>query len=110
MDDLQHEVERLRGIIECGCNALTDSIKVSGNDADTNMHWVRKMLRDMDAREVPKATVDYILRYGSRCRDCADENGICPSSGLPCGGAEKAVRHVLAAYLYGVEKGYIETN
>lgn len=37
------EVERLRDAIEKACNALTDSILVSGNDPKTNMHWVRKL-------------------------------------------------------------------
>jgi hypothetical protein len=49
----------------------------------------------------------YIKRYGGRCRDCADENGVCPSSGLPCGGADKAIRHVLGALAYGVNHGFV---
>lgn len=51
--------------------------------------------------------VDYVLRFGSRCRDCADEDGVCPASGLPCEGARKAVEHVVGALNYGVEHGYI---
>lgn len=54
--------------------------------------------------------VSYILRYGGRCRDCADQNGICPGSGLPCDGAEKAVRHVISAYNYGVEHGFLSRH
>jgi hypothetical protein len=55
------------------------------------------------------ATLDYILRYGPRCRDCADENGICPASGLPCDcdQARKAVLHVLDALNYGQQHNYI---
>ena len=51
--------------------------------------------------------VGYVARWGGNCRDCADENGVCPSSGLPCGGARKAIEHVLAALRYGVQHGYI---
>lgn len=53
------------------------------------------------------AVVAYIQRYGGFCRDCADENGVCPSSGLPCAGSDKAIRHVLAALDYGTKHGYL---
>lgn len=49
----------------------------------------------------------YVQRYGGNCRDCADERGVCPGSGLPCGGSAKAVQHVFDALTYGVENGYI---
>lgn len=54
--------------------------------------------------------IDYVLRFGGRCRDCADNNGICENSGLPCEVpvAEKAVEHVLSAIRYGVKHGFIE--
>ena len=51
--------------------------------------------------------IDYILQYGGRCRNCADEAGICPMSGLPCDNGVKAVRHVLKAINYGVANGYL---
>jgi hypothetical protein len=51
--------------------------------------------------------VTYVQRYGGRCRDCADENGVCPNSGLPCGGSEKAIRFVLRALAYGIEHKYL---
>ncbi len=37
------EILRLRGGIECASNALTDSVLCSGNDIETNMHFIRKM-------------------------------------------------------------------
>lgn len=37
------QLAALRSAVDCACNALTDSILVSGNDARTNMHWVRKL-------------------------------------------------------------------
>lgn len=44
-DGLKARVEELENTIDCGCNALTDSICCSGNDADTNLGFVRKMKR-----------------------------------------------------------------
>lgn len=54
------------------------------------------------------AAVNYVLAYGGRCRDCADNAGDCPVSGLPCDGREKAVRYVVEAIAYGVRNGFIE--
>lgn len=53
--------------------------------------------------------VSYVMRYGGMCRGCADENGICPSVGLPCESApaRKAVRHVIEAVNYGLRHGYL---
>jgi len=51
--------------------------------------------------------VNYINRYGGFCRDCADENGVCPSRGLPCQDSDKAIRFVLNALAYGVNHGYV---
>lgn len=36
-------LEALTDAVDRACNALTDSINVSGNDAATNMQWVRKL-------------------------------------------------------------------
>lgn len=46
--------------------------------------------------------IDYVLGYGGRCRECADNDGICRGSGLPCkpDQARKAVEHVLAALAF----------
>lgn len=63
----------------------------------------------VDALPDEKTCVDYVLQYGGRCRDCADENGVCPGSGLPCGGQRKAVTHVVQALRYGLQHGYLRT-
>lgn len=54
--------------------------------------------------------VRYIARYGGMCRDCADEDGVCPASGLPCepDDCDRAIRHVLRALSYGQRHGYIK--
>lgn len=52
--------------------------------------------------------IDYINRYGGRCRDCADENGVCPSSGLPCADSKKAIQSVLDALAYGLNHKYLQ--
>lgn len=43
-----------------------------------------------------------IRGYGGRCRECADCEGICCNSGLPCDGGEAraAIEHVLRAVRY----------
>jgi hypothetical protein len=53
------------------------------------------------------ATVEYIAQYGATCRDCADNNDVCPTSGLPCGGRKKAIRWVLRALNYGLKHGFL---
>ena len=52
--------------------------------------------------------INYINRYGGNCRDCADENGVCPSRGLPCADSKKAIRFVLEALAYGLNNGYLK--
>jgi hypothetical protein len=42
-DSLRADNARLRDIIDRACNALTDSINVSGNDPDTNLYWVNRL-------------------------------------------------------------------
>lgn len=39
----QNDAKALREDVDKACNALTDSICVSGNDAETNLYWVRKL-------------------------------------------------------------------
>lgn len=51
--------------------------------------------------------IAYIARWGGNCRDCADENGVCPRSGLPCADSERAIKHVLSALDYGAKHGYL---
>lgn len=58
--------------------------------------------------EVPMLdVVGYVERWGGACRDCADESGVCPGTGLPCGGQRKAIEYVIRALQYGVKHGYI---
>lgn len=59
--------------------------------------------------QATEEVVGYAIRYGGRCRGCADENGICPSAGLPCDSAlaRRAVRHVIDAVNYGLRHGYL---
>lgn len=41
------EIERLRNVILRASNALHNSILCSGNDAQTNLHWVRRMEKEL---------------------------------------------------------------
>lgn len=55
-------------------------------------------------------TVSYILRYGGRCRECADNpSQICVIGGLPCNvdAARKVIRHTITALNYGIEHGFL---
>lgn len=55
--------------------------------------------------ELREALISYATHYGARCRDCADENGICPSTGIGCGDRQKAVGFVVDALIYGASRG-----
>jgi hypothetical protein len=57
------------------------------------------------------AEIEYVASFGGRCRDCADEDGICPHSSLPCEPelARKAIRSVITALRYGNFHGYVES-
>ncbi len=56
-------------------------------------------------------TIDYVMRYGGHCRDCADEDGICPRDGTPCEPAPKraVIEHTLKALEYGMSRGFIQS-
>lgn len=64
-----------------------------------------------DAGRVPHAAKtpreQFLVEYGPRCRDCADESGVCPSTGIGCGERQQAVRWMLSAIEYGEQKGFI---
>lgn len=51
--------------------------------------------------------VQFIQRFGGKCRDCADESGVCPNTGFPCGAKRQAIESVLRALEYGFEYGHI---
>jgi len=59
---------------------------------------------------LPKDTLDYVIRYGGRCRECADHFGICPNSGLPCAESGRAIKWVIDAINYGAGMGFIKPN
>lgn len=50
----------------------------------------------------------YCALFGPRCRDCADECGVCPMNGIGCGNRNEAVIFILDALRYGIEKNYIK--
>lgn len=59
-------------------------------------------------KEFDHTTIDYVLHYGGRCRECADHHGLCPN-GLPCDvdDAKTAIRWVLKALNYGIANGFV---
>lgn len=60
-------------------------------------------------QEFDHTTIDYVLKYGGRCRECADHHGLCPN-GLPCDvdDAKTAIRWVLKALNYGIANGFLQ--
>jgi len=57
----------------------------------------------MSARE---DLLRYLIRYGAVCRDCADENGVCPQTGIGCGERRKATEFFVEALEYGTKHGF----
>lgn len=55
-----------------------------------------------------KATLEYVNQFGGNCRDCADNRGVCPNSGLPCAERGKAIKWVIDAINYGVKHGFLK--
>lgn len=51
--------------------------------------------------------VDFVVQYGPRCRDCADEDGVCPINSIPCGDKRKIVEYVINAINYGVKNNFL---
>ena len=45
--------------------------------------------------------LDFLIRYGGRCRDCADEFGVCPTTGIGCGERRRAAAFFVGALEYG---------
>lgn len=55
--------------------------------------------------------INYVGRYGGFCRDCADNLGTCPLSGMPCDPKQQTavIKHTIEALKYGIEHGFIES-
>jgi hypothetical protein len=62
-------------------------------------------------REAVDELIDYALHYGSGCRDCADNGGVC-DSGRPCNiNQQRAVLgHGLKAWAYGLQHGFVKPD
>ena len=54
-----------------------------------------------------EALVQYVTHYGPQCRDCADEDGVCPATGIGCGQRAKAAAFVVDALIYGAKHSYV---
>ena len=50
----------------------------------------------------------YAMHYGPRCRECADSDGVCELTGMPCGGRLKATMFVCEALEYGFKNGFVD--
>jgi hypothetical protein len=52
-------------------------------------------------------TLEFLVQYGGRCRDCADVGPVCESTGIGCGERRKAMKFALDALAYGVRNGFV---
>ena len=54
--------------------------------------------------------IGYVMRYGGMCRDCADADGVCPTTGMPCATDQcrATIEHTLKALEYGIKHRFIE--
>ncbi|PTT42980.1 hypothetical protein DBR23_02320 [Acidovorax sp. HMWF018] len=89
------------------CTTLADAREWAESMSTPPAQAADSVLEDA-ALTFTSAHIDYVARYGGRCRDCADESGVCPGSGLPCADSRKAIKHVFDALEYGVKHGYIK--
>jgi len=95
------------------CSVCISSTPNFSKLADAATSWnTRAASTAADREEVVAVTqdvVDYVSRYGGRCRECADHDGTCAMSSLPCKSedSDKAIRHVLRALNYGVKHGFL---
>lgn len=109
--------DKIAGMIR-KLDALRIAFNMKGANATTILRVINTLssMQRIERRDAPEPVeitnelVRYIARYGGSCRDCADEDGVCPTSGLPCGEAERAIRHVLKALNYGVSNGYLPAS
>ncbi|MEK1908196.1 MAG: hypothetical protein AAAB13_20680 [Pseudomonas sp.] len=58
---------------------------------------------------IDEEIVGYVSRYGGMCRDCADEFGVCPHSGVPCDTDQRraVIRKTIEALRYGIKHNFI---
>ena len=59
-------------------------------------------------KEEREELITYALRYGGPCRGCADEDGTCPTTGIPCDAevSRRVLRRAFAAWDYGAARGF----
>lgn len=97
----EHEaVLALIAVARGGFSALQASPSVPTVQAETAVVGTDTWTRSVE---------DYIAHYGSGCRDCADEDGSCPVTKMPCEPdlRRACFRHALKAINYGVQHGYL---
>lgn len=106
VDALAQEIRRVDGNHELGAGALAEAL----------MPFIAALssvpaIEGGEVKDGDSSPIEYVLRYGGRCRECADTrvDGICDHSGIPCDvkTARKAIAHVISALRYGVAQGYL---
>lgn len=95
--DIKHDIDSVTYAAELAIDALSASQEAAA-PSEEPVAW----------KEFDHETIDYVLRYGGRCRECADRLGLC-HNGLPCDvdDAKTAIRWVLKALNYGISNGFL---
>ncbi len=98
-------------------NTLTDATELL---EEPGLHfttgWAAEVMERLLAEHKTPRTyntpeiIDYVVRYHGGCRDCADEDGVCPRDGIACGRRRKAAEFVLEALSYGLKHGFIQPS
>lgn len=106
VDALAQEIRRVDGNHDLGAGALAEAL----------LPFIAALssvpaIEGGEVKDGDSSPIEYALRYGGRCRECADTrvDGICDHSGIPCDvkTARKAIAHVISALRYGVAQGYL---
>ena len=56
VDELHARVDALENVIDCACTGLTDSINCSGNNAETSLHYVKRLRSALPKTTEPPTT------------------------------------------------------
>ena len=68
-----YEIERLRGVIDCGCNAIRDAVALGGSDIKRIDAVQRRMRREMSVGDTtPKHDCFYVFNGCAHPQSCKD--------------------------------------
>jgi len=105
LEVLARHFEKLGAGREMFCGSIADEIRDLKNSPDSAAP-AKPASEDAWLEDA----IEYVKPFGGNCRDCADNDGICPTTHLPCVEKDAAIRSVLSAVVYGEKNGYLRTR